>query len=182
MNVGPIHRLVLLVPGMLAWALFSTMFCSPQALAQVSFADAPAASESLATRDVAAEARKELPTQPEDRGDLLPLHTASVLSWLCRDSVVQNTLGTSRAVCYQEFWPMVARCQAALQQQAPAAQNRTTDGRMDVVSFRSAVRACLVSHYAAQRLASGRALAGSLEPGVPDPLAARMGGSQKSLQ
>jgi hypothetical protein len=124
----------------------------------------------------APEAASRLPAQPEDRGHMMPLHAASVTSWICGDSTVQTTLGKDRTGCYREIYPSVEPCTAQLQEKAPAAQNRATGGRLDVVSFRAAFRACLQQDYA-ERLAARGLVAPQFSAGEADPLAARMGGA-----
>lgn len=126
--------------------------------------------------DIAPEATKILPPQEEERGDLMPLHVASVLSWLCGDNTVQTKLGTSKSGCYQELWPMVPRCTVQLQTRAPVPQNRVTGEHLDVVSFRQALRECFAQRYAEKEQQEGRT-APDIVSGAPDPLAARMGGA-----
>ncbi|CAG0938904.1 hypothetical protein GPROT2_00446 [Gammaproteobacteria bacterium] len=128
----------------------------------------------VTARNISPEATKVLPPQEEERGDLMPLHMASVLGWLCGDSTVQSKLGVSKAGCYQELWPMAFRCTADLQNKAPLPQNRLAGEHLDVVSFRQALRECLAQRYIEKEASEGRTVS-DIKLGTPDPLAARMG-------
>lgn len=131
----------------------------------------------LTHRNVPPEATKVLPAQSAERGILMPLHMASVLSWLCQDGTVQTRLGKSTAGCYQAIWPFVAACTAELQERVPDARNRTGDIRHDLIAFRSSVRSCLARHYVAFHGSGGNTTVQSIEVGQPDPLVAAMGAS-----
>lgn len=127
------------------------------------------------------EASRVLAPQPNDRGDLMSLHAASVLSWVCRDSTVQQKLNETTAGCYRSLWPLVDACTAMLLASAPAAQNRVADGRQDLLTFRASFRACLSAEYAARQESTGAFAGPSIEVGDPDPLASRMPSMPKSV-
>jgi hypothetical protein len=147
----------------------SLLFCS-QAGAAETF---PWAGGKLAASQISPEATKPLP--PQSTENLMPLHVASVLSWLCGDSTVQNALSTSKAGCYREFWPFASACTTELQPQAPAAETRQPGARVDsVIEFRATYRQCLAQKFAEKQSARGLA-APSLAQGEPDPLAVRTG-------
>lgn len=131
----------------------------------------PRAGGKLAASQISPEAKKPLPPQSTD--NLMPLHTASVLSWLCGDSTVQSALGKSKRGCYEEIWPLVSACAGDLQAEAPTANNRHPGARVaHVANFRAAYRQCLARKYAERQEAKG-VMAPSIAKGEPDPLAAR---------
>lgn len=133
----------------------------------------PRAGGNLAASQISPEATKPLP--PQSTESLMPLHTASVLGWLCGDATVQIALSTSKAGCYSTFWPMVSACTAELQTQAPTAKNREPGPRVvGLVEFRAAYRQCLAKKFAEKRLARGLATP-PIAKGEPDPLAVRFG-------
>lgn len=133
------------------------------------------------TGEASREAVRVLPPQPEDRGDLMALHAASVLSWVCRDSTVQQKLDETTAGCYRVLWPLINACTARLLASAPAAQNRVADGRQDLLTFRASFRACLSAEYAAQQNSLGALAGPSIEVGSPDPLESRISSMPKSV-
>ena len=117
----------------------------------------------------------QLPLQAEGRGQFMPLHAASVMSWLCGDTTVQLVLNKSRVECYREFYPSVSACATALQDKAPSAQSRSPVTRLDLVNFRAAFRRCLQRNYT-QRLATRGIQAPTFLTGVPDPVASQTAG------
>jgi hypothetical protein len=153
----------------------------PTVLAQETSVDVTLPSGIGPPRNISPEATKPLPAQLEDGGHLMPLHAASVLSWVCQDPNTQTALGESKAGCYREIYPVVQICTGQLQEQKPRSDNRATEGRLDLLSFRAAFRECLLGRYAEVQQALGRTTAVSSDlPGMEDPQVARMGGISSS--
>jgi hypothetical protein len=126
---------------------------------------------------VSPEATRTLSAQPSDLGNLIPLHAASVLRWLCSDPVVQAQLTTTKAGCYQRLAPSAEACIDALQERAPTPAAQSKGERLDIVTFRSSFRSCVKDHYAAAQAVEGKSspLVGE---GTIDPVAVKMNQAQ----
>lgn len=128
-------------------------------------------------KGVSPEATRVLPAQTQDgRGQLLPLHSASVLEWLCKDPNVIGQLKTDRSGCYRAMWPGVKACEAQLHDRLPRGRSvaRAT-GKPDIVAFRTELRSCLEASYVQRQQATGSPTV-QFSTDAPDPLAPAMGG------
>lgn len=164
------NSIVVLMAGVVAAGL---MTCCETAAAQ----DAGAETRLIQHKGVSPEATKSLPTQADDgRGHLMPLHTASVLEWLCGDPNVLGQLKGDRRACYKEMWPGVKACEAQMQGSLPRGRSKAAaTGKPDIVAFRGQLRQCLQSSYVERQVAGGKT-AVEISGAVPDPLAKAMGG------
>lgn len=126
-----------------------------------------------ARNNPAPEALRELPAQSAARAQLLPLHAASVMEWLCNDNNVRSRVGGTKASCYAQMRPGLGSCEAQMRQALPTGRSKVaTTGRPDIVTFRLNFRECLQQDYIQRQVAAGKA-ANDLGSS-PDPLAPRM--------
>jgi hypothetical protein len=117
-----------------------------------------------------------VPQVNDGREVLLPLHAASVLSWLCGDTSVRSALQQDRATCNRELGESVSTCIGELQGVSPVGRSRATArGRLGVVEFRQEVRQCAEADYSRKQLESGKPVP-ALDTDAADPLSPAMGG------
>jgi hypothetical protein len=131
----------------------------------------------IQTKGISPEATKVLAPQSDSRGRLLPLHSASVLEWLCSDPNVLGQLKANRAACYREMRLGLSTCEGQMQQKLPMSRSSAAvTGKPDIVAFRQQLRQCIQQTYVQRQLAGGSAVA-ELSSESPDPVARAMGGT-----
>lgn len=117
-------------------------------------------------------------TQPEDahdqdHGNVMLLHTASVLQWICRDPEVSAALGSDTSSCYTRMWSSAKECEKQLVGAAPNKASAEIDGRNAILDFRAAYRSCISANFSQKELDRGRP-APAFSDNPKDPLEDRM--------
>jgi hypothetical protein len=132
----------------------------------------------VSVRGTSPEALKALPAQDhEGRGRLMPLHSASVMEWVCGDEAVRTKAGGDRKACYAKMHAGVEECQVRMQGSLPTGRSKAlSTGKPDIVAFRRQLRACIEESYVEREREAGKSAAGLVVQPAPDPLAGVMGG------
>ncbi len=137
--------------------------------------DASNGSRGMFRKGTSPEALKVLAPQSDSRGQLMPLHAASVMEWLCGDSNVQTQLGGDRKACYGEMRKGVSKCSAQMQVNLPVGRSKMqATGKPDIVGFRRQLRECIQQDYIQRQSDVGR-VATDIGEVSSDPLAPSMG-------